>query len=136
VLLNYPIGDVGALSAADCPCGRSFGLLTELEGRVEDVLALDDGRFVHPRMVWQALKDDRDVLQYQLTQLAPRRFALALATLDDASFERARARVLPALGALLAPEPTIEVRRSRELERAAGGKFRAVASLVARPGVA
>lgn len=130
VLLNYPIGDLGALASAECPCGRSLRLLTELEGRVEDVLALDDGRHVHPRMVWQALKDDPDVLQYQLTQLEPRRFALRLATLDDAAFARARARVVPALTRLLAPDPVIEAVRGDSLER--GGKFRAVAALAAR----
>jgi len=132
VLLNYPIGDVGALGDAGCPCGRTLRVLTELEGRVEDVLALDDGRFVHPRMVWQALKDDPDVLQYQLTQQEPRRFALRLATLDEAAFERARERILPLLAELLAPDPVIEVRRARELERGAGSKFRAVVALRTR----
>lgn len=131
VLLNYPIGDVAALSPDSCPCGRSLRLLTELEGRVEDVLALDDGRFVHPRAVWQLFKDDRDVLQYQLTQHEPRRFALRLTTLDEGAFARARARALPALERLLAPDPTIDVQRGAELARGEGGKFRAVASACA-----
>jgi len=131
VLLNYPIGDVGALAPGACPCGRSLRVLTELEGRVEDVLTLDDGRFVHPRMVWQALKDDPDVLQYQLTQLEPRRFVLTLATLDEDAFARARGRVVPELERLLAPEPRIEARRAGGVERD-GGKFRTVAALAPR----
>jgi phenylacetate-CoA ligase len=131
VLLNYPIGDVAALSATACPCGRSQRLMTELEGRVEDVLALDDGRFVHPRAVWQLFKHDGDVLQYQLTQHEPRRFTLRLTTLDEDAFARARERALPALARLLAPEPAIEVVRGAELARGAAGKFRAVASACA-----
>jgi phenylacetate-CoA ligase len=132
VLLNYPIGDVGAIAGGACGCGRTFKLLSELEGRVEDILALDDGRFVHPRAVWQVFKDDRDVLQYQLTQHERRRFTVELATVDQAAFDRAIARALPELRALLGRDPSIDVSRRAELARQDTGKFRAVASLVPR----
>ncbi|HEX8204948.1 MAG TPA: hypothetical protein VF587_02695, partial [Solirubrobacteraceae bacterium] len=103
VLLNYPIGDVGAVTDEPCPCGRTFRLLSELEGRVEDILTLADGRHVHPRRIWQVFKDDEDVLQYQLVQHGPARFELTLATLHDRAFDRARARVAPQLHTLLGP---------------------------------
>ena len=134
VLLNHPIGDVAALSTGTCACGRTMRLLTELEGRVEDALALDDGRFVHPRSVWQALKDDADVLQYQLVQTEPRRFVLHLATLDDAAFARARERSLSKLARLLAPDPVIDVERAAPRAQDGPVKFRAVASRLPRPG--
>jgi phenylacetate-coenzyme A ligase PaaK-like adenylate-forming protein len=133
VLLNHPIGDVAALASEPCPCGRTLRLLTELEGRVEDALTLDDGRFVHPRSVWQALKDDADVLQYQLVQAEPRRFVLHLATLDDAAFARARERALARLAPLLAPDPAIDVERAAPRTQDGPVKFRAVASLTSRP---
>jgi phenylacetate-CoA ligase len=133
VLLNYPIGDVGTISAESCPCGRTFKLLSELEGRVEDILRLVDGRFVHPRAIWQVFKDDREVLQYQLTQHEPQRFALELATVDEAAFRRAIARALPELEVLLDPEPTIHASRRSELARHGEGKFRAVASFCGPP---
>jgi phenylacetate-CoA ligase len=134
VLLNYPIGDVAALAPAPCPCGRTLRLLSELEGRVEDILPLEDGRFVHPREVWQVFKDDADVLQYQLVQREPRRFAVRLATVDDAAFARAAGRCRPALARLLGADARLDLRRSGELERADGVKFRAVASLCPRAG--
>ena len=118
VLLNYPIGDLAAWAVASCPCGRSLRLLDELEGRVEDVLALDDGSFVHPRAVWQIFKDDRDVLQYQLTQHEPRRFVLRLTTQDETAYARAVARGLAALESLLGPGPAIAAERSGELRAA------------------
>jgi phenylacetate-CoA ligase len=132
VLINYPIGDVGALAAQPCPCGRTFKLLSELEGRVEDILALADGRFVHPRAIWQVFKDDGDVLQYQLTQHEPRRFTLELATVDQPAFDRALARAMPELRPLLGPEPAIDARRRPDLARQGAGKYRAVASLCPR----
>jgi phenylacetate-CoA ligase len=126
VLLNYPIGDVGALSDEPCPCGRTLRLLSELEGRVEDILTHPDGGAVHGRSVWAVFKDDRDVLQYQLTQLGPDRFALRLATLDEAAFARASARATDGLRRLLGDRARVEVSRREELEQREG-KFRAVA---------
>ena len=116
-----------------CPCGRTFALLSELEGRVEDILPLADGRFLHPRAIFHVFKADPDVLQYQLTQHEPRRFELTLATLDDAAFTRAWARARPTLEALLAPSPTIDARRATEISYGSRRKFRAVASRCARP---
>jgi phenylacetate-CoA ligase len=130
VLLNYPIGDFGALSSLPCPCGRTLRLLSELEGRVEDILALADGRFVHPRAVWQVLKDEGELLQYQLRQVAARRFVLTLVTVDEPVFARLAGRVVPELERLLGPQAEIEVRRGSAPDlRAGGGKYRAVVSL-------
>jgi phenylacetate-CoA ligase len=126
VLLNYPIGDLGTMANGACPCGRTFVRLAELEGRVEDVLTATDGRLVHPRAVWQIVKREPDVLQYQLTQDGPRRFRLTLVTLDGAAFEHARARALPELIRLLGDGAIVEATRRDYVDRGAGGKFRAV----------
>jgi phenylacetate-CoA ligase len=131
VLLNYPIGDVGTMASGPCACGRTFARLAELEGRVEDVIATADGRFVHPRAVWQLLKDDADLLQYQLVQHGPQRFRLTLVTLDEAAFQRVQSRALPGLQRLLGAGAVIETTRRSEMERGPGGKFRAVSSFAA-----
>lgn len=127
VLLNYPISDVGTIGGEPCPCGRTFRLMGELEGRVEDMLPLAGGRVVHPRAIWQVFMNEPDVLQYQLTQHEPRRFSLELATVDEAAYERAVARALPELEQLLRPDPVIVA--SRRTAPRGDAKFRAVASL-------
>lgn len=129
VLLNYPMGDMASLSDAPCPCGRTLRQISELEGRTEDILPLIDGRHVHPRAVWQLFKADRDILQYQLTQVEPRRFRLTLVTTDEEAFRRAAERVVPALERLLEPDAQIETARGTGQDRAPGTKYRAVASL-------
>jgi phenylacetate-CoA ligase len=43
-LLNYRIGDRGALAAEPCPCGRSLPVLARLEGRRSEIIQLADGR--------------------------------------------------------------------------------------------
>jgi len=131
VLLNYPMGDVATLSDEPCPCGRTFRVLSEVHGRVEDVLRLPNGVALHPRAVWHALKDDRSMLQYQLVQHEPRRFELRLATLDAAAFPAARESAERALRPLLGPEAVIETVWREDLgrsERERTGKFRAVES--------
>ncbi len=128
VLLNYPIGDLASMTPERCGCGRTFRLLSELEGRVEDVLPLDGGRFVHPRAVWEVLKIASGVLQYRLIQHDPERFTLELVTIDEAAYRAALDAARPALARLLGEGARIEASRKDAIERAPGGKLRAVES--------
>lgn len=133
VLLNYRIGDVGSIDPALCACGRTLKRLSELEGRVEDIVALPDGGFVHPRAFWEVFKHDPRILQYQITQTDLRRFELKLTTVSDAVFADAYAGVTPRLSQILGADAVIEASRRSEYDRSAGRKFRAVSSQVKRP---
>jgi phenylacetate-CoA ligase len=136
VLLNYPTGDVASLAGHACPCGRTHRLMSEVEGRLEDMVPLASGAQVHPRAVWAAFKDDREILQYQLVQHELRRFELKLVTATPHAFPAASHRARTALGSVLGTDALIDVVQELELgrlERAANGKFRAVESRVARP---
>jgi phenylacetate-CoA ligase len=136
VLLNYPIGDVASLSEERCPCGRTFKLLSELEGRAEDILPLPDGRFIHPRAIWQVFKNNSEILQYQLTQREAQRFTLTFVTVDGPAFRRAAEQALPELKRLLGTDAVIDVTRRNEMDRGTGGKFRAVVSSCRPPAAA
>jgi phenylacetate-CoA ligase len=132
VLLNYPMGDIAALSSKRCPCGRGHRLMSEVQGRVEDVMPLANGEHLHPRAVWHVFKDDERVLQYQLIQHDLGRFELKLVT-DDAAYPGSRDRAIRELQRLLGSDAKIEASHHTELgraERAATGKFRAVESRV------
>ena len=107
--------------------------MSEVDGRLEDMLPLPSGETVHPRAIWAVFKDDPDVLQYQLVQTALGRFELKVVTADEATFPASRGRAVTALRALLGPGATIDVSRHAELgrgEREKTGKFRAVESRV------
>jgi len=125
VLLNYRIGDTGVLASDPCPCGRSLPLLASLEGRMEDILELPDGRLVHPRSVWQVFKHRPEVLRYQLVQHEPDRFELRLTTADRADCGPLLTEVLSDLTELLG-RVRIEAVRLDELEQTPDGKFRPV----------
>ena len=131
VLLNYRLGDVAALTEEPCPCGRTMPLLTELEGRVEDIIYLPNGDFVHPRLVWKALKHRQGLLRYQLVQRDPEAFELRLSTVDEASFEGIAAAAIAELRPLLGESAVISPVRCQSLGSTGGRKFRPVVALAA-----
>jgi phenylacetate-CoA ligase len=135
VLLNYPTGDIASLSNQPCACGRTHRLMSEVDGRLEDMVPLPDGAHLHPRAVWAAFKDERDILQYQLVQHELRRFELKLVTAAPDGFPATSVRARAALAAVLGDDAVIDVVREAELgrlERASTGKFRAVESRLPR----
>lgn len=129
VLLNYRLGDIASMSNERCPCGRTLPLLSELEGRVEDILFLPDGRFIHPRAIWGVIKKRDEVLKYQLIQHEPARFELRLVTIDRKIYQQVVRGILADLRDLLGNSTTIESEHNEELRPQEGGKFRSVLSL-------
>lgn len=129
VLLNYRLGDVGSLSKRKCPCGRTLPLLSELEGRIEDILFLPDGRFIHPRAIWVIIRNMEGVLKYHFIQHEPKRFELRLVTVDKDTYLRIVDRILDGLKSILGSSVTIESRHVEEIKPQEGGKFRPVLSL-------
>jgi len=129
VLLNYRLGDLAAISHERCNCGRSSYTLSELEGRVEDVIFLENGRSVHPRMVWSIFKKEPRVLQYQLCQLSQTQFKLKLVTHDMSIFDNVSPSVCIRLKSLLGEEVSIKAEYATTLKREGSGKFRPVRSL-------
>ncbi|KPK15940.1 MAG: hypothetical protein AMK69_26605 [Nitrospira bacterium SG8_3] len=128
VLLNYCLGDVASLATGKCSCGRVLPLLSELEGRVEDILFLSNGGFVHPRAVWAVLSKRNEVLKYQLIQHELERFELRLVTVDYQSYQLAEGDILADLRRLLGESAVIECEYDTALEPEASGKFRPVMS--------
>lgn len=130
VLLNYRLGDIAALSHEPCPCGRTFVMLADLEGRVEDILHLPDGSFVHPRLVWKLFKHRAGVLRYQLIQHALDTFELRLTTIDRSAFDRVIGEVIADLRQLLGQDAIIDAVYQAEFQPYTGAKFRPVLSLL------
>jgi len=129
VLLNYRLGDIGSISSEYCTCGRTLPLLSELEGRAEDIIHLTDGGFVHPRAVWGVMKNRPEVLQYQLIQHEREQFELRLVTADRHSYQGAITDITTGLQNLLGDSVKIHPGFYEELSREASGKFRAVIAL-------
>ncbi len=70
--IRYRLGDVAALDATPCPCGRSTPRLKALEGRVQDFLISLAGDWVPPGAVATDLAYGQDsMLDHRIVQEAP-----------------------------------------------------------------
>ncbi len=128
VLLNYALGDLAAAAEELCACGRTLALLSNLEGRVEDVVWLPNGTFVHPRIIWSVFRGRNEVLRYQLIQHEALRFELKLLTSSRHAFEATVRDITSELQHLLGPSAAIEAHFADELAEPSEGKFRSVRS--------
>lgn len=126
VLINYRIGDLGAINHEPCPCGRTLPMLARLEGRSEDIIHLADGRMVHPRTIWGVFKTRNDVLRYQLIQHLPDKFELKIVLTGSQTRDAVVKIILEDLEKLLGP---VEITASCHEELSTGNrKFRPVIS--------
>jgi len=128
VLVNYRLGDVATWSETPCPCGRTLPLLATLAGRSEDVVELAGGALLHPRSVWSIVKQQPEVLRYQLVQHAPERLELRLMTAGRAAYDGLAPGLLGALRELAAGAQ-VETSFAPDLGLATPGKFRTVVAL-------
>ena len=128
VLLNYRIGDLATRSDAGCSCGRTFPLLSRLEGRVDDIVYLESGNVRHPFLVWGVIKEYPGIARYQLIQREQARFILLVVTDDRAGFDRVAEGLARDLSRLL-EGAKVEVEYREALEAEPHGKFRAVVAL-------
>lgn len=69
-LIRYELSDHVGVGGRGCPCGRSFALLTGIEGRVEDVLQLPGpaGQISVPPNVFHNVLDELTLARWQVVQ--------------------------------------------------------------------
>jgi len=123
-LIRYEMSDTVRLGGRGCPCGRSFTLLEDIEGRLEDVLRLPGkaGNVnVHP-IVFHHVLDEAGSAGWQVIQ-EPSGLRVLLAGLaPGASIEGVRAAVVSGLTVAGVVETRVDVHVVEHLERTALGK--------------
>lgn len=67
--IRYRLGDVGAPSNEQCPCGRTLPLMKNIVGRSNDYFFLPNGKRVYPFSLMRAVRDIPGISQYQMIQL-------------------------------------------------------------------
>jgi phenylacetate-CoA ligase len=123
-LIRYEMSDTVRLGGRGCPCGRSFTVLEDIEGRTEDVLLLPgmEGKVsVHPIVFHHAL-DESSVAGWQVIQ-EPSGLRVLLAGLTPgASAEGVHDAVAGALTAAGVTQTHVDVQVVEHVERTALGK--------------
>jgi phenylacetate-CoA ligase len=64
-LIRFGTGDLSAVTAEPCRCGRTSARLTRIMGRVDEVTKIK-GMFVHPRQVDEVVAAFPEVIRYQV----------------------------------------------------------------------
>lgn len=123
-LIRYEMSDTVRLGGRGCPCGRSFMLMEDIEGRIEDILHLP-GRTgtvaVHP-IVFHHVLDQAGLAGWQVIQ-EPGKLRVLLAGLTPgSSLEAVRTGMRTTLSEAGAIQTGVDVRIVDHLERTALGK--------------
>ena len=130
--IRYRTGDIGALDAAPCPCGRGLPVLGKLEGRATDFVVAADGTVMHGLALIYVLRDMEAIDQFKIVQESLQRTRVlvkAAQPLPPAQVEAIQAQFRRRLGAGV----EIAVEQVDDMPRERSGKFRYVVSHVALP---
>lgn len=127
-LIRYRMGDIASISVAECPCKRQMSIIEELVGRLEDVVIGSDGRETvrfHGIFVGLTHVKEGQIVQHDLAD-----FEIRLVVdegFDGDERQIIKKRFEERLGLINLRFVYVE-----NIERAQGGKFKAVISNVTR----
>lgn len=127
-LIRYELGDRGALNGGtdSCSCGRNLPVLSQIEGRKDDVIITRDGRRIG--RLDPIFKADFHILEAQIEQRTLDSFVIRVVAGKGYSMQEGRAivdRLQQRLGDVIA---TVEV--VPQIPRTRAGKFKAVISRI------
>lgn len=130
-LIRYSCGDLVRLAAKGerCGCGRSFPLVDEIFGRVDDAIKLPDGRRIAACLAAHVFRNIPGVLQGQIRQ--DHRDRLDLYVVPGPAYrEESSAKLRGETHQRVGGSMAVEVHLVDELPRTARGKFQAVVCTV------
>jgi phenylacetate-coenzyme A ligase PaaK-like adenylate-forming protein len=134
-LIRYEMSDRVGVGDRGCPCGRSFALLTGIEGRVEDVLLLPGLKgqvSVHPNVFHKVL-DEAALTGWQVIQEPSGLRVLLVGLAASASREVVHADVVSALTSAGVVGAQVNVQVVEAVERTPLGKAPLVRALKGQP---
>jgi phenylacetate-CoA ligase len=126
--VRYDTEDVGSLSTAPCPCGRSLPLLERLEGRCNDLITLSNGKVLTPGFVF-FLRGLEGIRQYRVVQERVDELIVCLALEANAPSDLVQ-RVENGIKAGIGEPVTIRMKIVDEIPPDRFGKLRVVISYV------
>lgn len=129
--LRYRLGDLVTQGAETCRCGRPFGTIRAVQGRMIDYFPLPGGRLIHPYEIVAILLQDAEpwLRAYRLLQDRGDRIVLnALPSVAPTSSQLSRLHT--AVAAVLGQGVEFQVRLVSEIAVEESGKFRLARSLL------
>ncbi|MEZ5365652.1 MAG: AMP-binding protein [Bryobacterales bacterium] len=130
-LIRYRVGDRGALAPhSPCGCGRSLPTIASLEGRIDDVFHMADGRVLSPNTIDIIFQGDLPLREAQIVQKSLEHVRIRYVPapgFDESASRRMQGYLRERLGPI-----EISLEELERIPRGPNGKFKVVASEVAR----
>ena len=126
-LIRYRIGDIAVAASRPCPCGRGGSILSQIVGRVDDIIVTPDGR--HVGRLDHAFRDMLHVKEAQIVQEDINSILVRVVPRDGFGPDDERV-ILDELRLRLGYQIEIRLQLAEHILRTATGKFRFVLSRV------
>lgn len=126
--IRYRTGDLGALRAAPCSCGRGLTCLDVVAGRRTDMLRTTEGGAAHALSVLYVLREQPGIVQYQVIQQED--LSLDVRVVADAALSaQSHAMLASKLASCIGAGTPVRIHRVDRIDAATSGKHRSVISL-------
>jgi phenylacetate-CoA ligase len=126
-LIRYLTGDIARFGVEPCGCGRAFPVVSEILGRMDDVIITPDGRYVG--RLDPAFKGVVGVSEAQIVQESLNHVRV-LAVTDERFSRDTETRLIAALRDRLGESMCITFESVARIPREPNGKFRSVVSRI------
>jgi phenylacetate-CoA ligase len=125
--IRYATGDIGAMSARMCSCGRALPLLEKIEGRTTDFIVAPDGTILHALSTIYILREIEGIEQFRIRQKDFDRFHIQLVC-NERYLIASESRIRDALARRLGAPLDVTIEYLAVLPTEPSGKFRQVIS--------
>jgi len=128
-LIRYRTGDAGIWSSTPCGCGWQTPTLERIEGRMDDVVILPNGRKIG--RLDHIFKAASNIRECQIIQETPSEFTF-LVVPEEGYSDTIQQKLLAEAYARLGQDVTINIQQVAAIERTSRRKFRSVISKVSQ----
>lgn len=122
--VRYAIGDRAIAAPSPCPCGRGLPLLSQVTGRVLDMIRTPGGRVLPGEFFPHLFKDFASIKQFQVIQEEPARLRILLKTNDRFAADEAHIESL--IRAAVGPDVDVALERVAGIPLTRTGKHQVV----------
>jgi len=130
-VIHYRLGDLVTLGTGPCPCGRTFPLISDIDGRLDDLIARPGGTWIHALAVLAGLQAVPGVRQVQVIQEDLEDFRLRVVWARASGQDPVRLR--SCMAAVLGDSAHVRVEPVEVLEQEPSGKVKTVICKVRQP---
>jgi len=128
--IRYRTGDMAAMAAEACPCGRGLPMLKEIQGRSTDFVVAADGTVMHGLALIYILRDMPGVEAFKIVQESREHTRVLLVPSLEIAPDASDA-IVAGFRRRLGPTVQVSVEFVEQIPAEQSGKFRYVVSRVA-----